>query len=148
LRIGSDTAVAPELNSPRYRIVFLFCAAVRALDETWPASHLPSAGVASSSETYLMVYLPTFPPARSRASFSPLTTSVDCLRSVGSNGSDEYTVSVLPDTHAPPPPLEPLLPQAASVISDAATPAQVSSRPGFAMAGKLAQADSRHHSVF
>ena len=43
--------------------MFLFCAAVRALDETWPASHLPSAGVASSSDVYLMVYLPTLLPA-------------------------------------------------------------------------------------
>jgi len=49
-RIGIEIALAPELNSPRYRIVFLSCAALRASVETWPASHLPAVAVESSSD--------------------------------------------------------------------------------------------------
>ncbi len=56
------------------------CAALRASDEVWPGSHLPAAAVASSRLTYLIVNFPTLPPASSSASFSPLTTSVDCGR--------------------------------------------------------------------
>ncbi len=67
-------------------MVDLSCAALRALVETWPGSHLPAAAVASSSETYLIVYLPTLPPASSRASFSPLTTDSDCGRESPCNG--------------------------------------------------------------
>jgi len=66
--------------------VALFWAPSRALDETLPASHLPADGVESSSDTYLIVYLPALLPAACSAIFSPLTTSVDCWRSVGSNG--------------------------------------------------------------
>ncbi len=61
-------------------MVVLSCAALRALDEVAPGSHLPAAAVESSSDTYLMVKLPTLPPTASSASFSPLITDCDCGR--------------------------------------------------------------------
>ena len=58
----------------------LSCAALRAFAEVSPGSHLPAEAVASSRLTYLIVYLPTLPPASPSASFSPLTTDCDCGR--------------------------------------------------------------------
>src|SRR5919201_264032 len=80
------------------------CAALRASDEVWPGSHLPAAAVESSRLTYLIVKVPTFPPASCSASFSPLTTSSDCGRESPCGGGLEERVSDV----GPPPPLSPL----------------------------------------
>jgi len=60
--IGIEIAEAPELNSPRYAIDESSCAALRAFADVWPASHLPAAAVASSSDTYLIVKSPALLP--------------------------------------------------------------------------------------
>ena len=65
------------------------CATLRALADVCPASHLPAAAVASSSDTYLIVKSPHLPPFCLSASFSPLITSSDCGREAPCSGRDE-----------------------------------------------------------
>src|SRR4051794_39694981 len=74
---GIEIADAPELNSPRYAMVLSSPTALRAFSDTLPGSHLPVAATESSSDTYLILNLPTLLPAFSSANCSPWTTSSD-----------------------------------------------------------------------
>src|SRR3954454_12152951 len=105
-RIGSEMAVAPELNSPRYAIAPLSCAALRALADVLPGSHLPADAVASSRLTYLIVNLPTLPPFSWRASFSPSTTDSDGGRESPGSGRLEKMVRFDEPVELEPPPPE------------------------------------------
>ena len=54
-RIGSDTSVAPELNSPMYAIAVASPAACAAFLVTTALLVAPVAALESSSDTYLIV---------------------------------------------------------------------------------------------
>jgi hypothetical protein len=86
LRIGSDTAVAPELNSPMYPMAESSPAALSALADVALGSQPPAWAVESSSDSYLMVNLPALPPDCSSASLAPLTAASDCARAAPCSG--------------------------------------------------------------
>ena len=76
LRIGIETADAPELNSPMYAAVASSCAALRAFAVVASGVHEPACAVESSSDSYLTVMSPALPPACSSASLMPFTSAV------------------------------------------------------------------------
>jgi hypothetical protein len=89
LRIGSDTAVAPELNSPMYMAVVSSWAARRALAEVASGVQEPACAVESSSDSYLTVMSPALLPTCSSASLMPFTIAVVWGREAPCSGSDE-----------------------------------------------------------